>query len=135
MKRLELTHVRVCRRCGRGRAELVSSAGEVAAVPLDPARARALRSSAADLRPLADLVLAQLAAAGSEVRDVVLDVEDGVMRGLLSIARGAETDVVVCTPQEAVELVARGGLALYATDDAIAYPAGRETAPPTETLH
>ena len=105
MKRLELVRIRVCNRCGRGGAELRGEDGERLVVPLDPVRAR------------------QLAAAGVEAREVVLDVADGRLRALLSFVRAGETDVVGCTTDEGVALALRGGLRLYATDEALAHAA------------
>ena len=75
------------------------------------------------MRSFTDLVLEQLGAAGVEAREVVLDVTDGRLRALLSFVRAGETDVVGCTTDEGVALALRGGLRLYATDEALAHAA------------
>jgi hypothetical protein len=123
MKRLDLTRVRTCERCGRGRAELESEDGVVLSVPLDPVRVRELarKADADELRPLSDLVLGELATSGATVQEVVIDVADGQLRALLSYVRGGESEVVACTAQEGVGLAVRGGLRLYATDEALAH--------------
>ena len=125
VKRLELVRIRVCNRCGRGGAELRGEGGERLVVPLDPVRARQLADAGReeDVRSFTDLVLEQLAAAGVEAREVVLDVADGRLRALLSFVRADETDVVGCTADEGVALALRGGLRLYATDEALAHAA------------
>lgn len=122
MKRLELKQLRVCQKCGRGRAELESSDGAHLSIPLDPVRARELsgRHAEDDVRWLADLVLGQLASSGARPTEVVLDRGAGGLRALLSFTRGTEHDVVACTAQEGIGLAIRGRLALYATDDAFA---------------
>jgi hypothetical protein len=126
VKRLELAKIRVCDRCGRGGAELRGEEGEVIVVPLDPVRARQLRTSDTDdVRPLTDLVLAELRANGCEPREVVIDVLAGRLRALLSVVRAAENDVVECTAEEGVALAVRGNLRLYATDEAVAHATAR----------
>jgi hypothetical protein len=127
VKRLELARIRVCPRCGRGDAELRPVSGDadrVVTVRLDPVRVRQLAGHApADgLRPLVDVVLDRLVADGARVAEVVLDVLDGRLRGLLSLVRSGETDVVECTAEEGVALAVRGGIRLYATDEALAAP-------------
>src|SRR5256886_17420877 len=108
MKRLELARVRICERCGRGRAELRSEDGKTLTVPLDPVRARELADarSAEDERAFTDLVLAELGAAGLQAREVVLDVAHGQLRALLSWVRRDEPAGVARTAQEG------GGLAV-----------------------
>ena len=125
VKRLELVRIRVCNRCGRGGAELRGEDGERLVVPLDPVRTRQLADAGReeDVRSFTDLVLEQLAAAGVEAREVVLDVADGRLRALLSFVHADETDVVGCTADEGVALALRGGLRLYATDEALAHAA------------
>ena len=125
MKRLELVRIRVCSRCGRGGAELRGEDHERLVVPLDAVRARQLAdaSRSEDVRSFTDLVLAELAAANIEAREVVLDVADGRLRALLSFVRADEPDVVGCTAEEGVALALRGGLRLYATDEALAHAA------------
>lgn len=128
VRRLELARIRVCDRCGRGRAELRGEDGERLSVTLDPARARELTRPVArdDLRTLTDVVLEHLDASSLVPREVVFDVVDGRLRGLLSLARGKESDVIACTAEEGVALAVRGGLKLYASDEALAHPtAGR----------
>jgi len=137
VKPLRLTRVRVCDRCGRGRADLATDDGTTLTIPLDAARAAELASAdgASGLQPLSAVVLAGIVAGGGVPTDLVLDVAGATLRGLLSIARGDDTDIVVCTPQEAVSLAVRGGLKLYATDDAIAHQAARPAKASSETLH
>ena len=63
------------------------------------------------------------AAGAPRRRCVVLDVADGRLRALLSFVHADETDVVGCTADEGVALALRGGLRLYATDEALAHAA------------
>ena len=136
MKRLELKQVRVCSKCGRGRAELESSDGDQLEVPLDAARARELSGRPDELRSLSALVLEQLAACGARPGEVVLDVGPAGLRALLSFARGAESDLVACTAQEGIGLAVRGALALYATDEALSLDAAGAGDPgPDTTVH
>jgi hypothetical protein len=133
VQRLELMRVRVCRRCGRGKAELAADGGATLTIPLDAMSARELsaRPGASDMRSLAELVLEKLA----EAREVVLDVDDGVLRALLSHGRGSEVDVVTCAPQEGLGIAVRGKLKLYATDEAIALVGEGVRQDEPETLH
>jgi hypothetical protein len=126
VKRLQLARVRICQRCGRGRAELESADGASITVPLDPLRAHELerQPDADDVPWLSTVVLALVRSSGGTVREVVLDADPHGLRALVSISRGDDTEVVACTPQEGVSLSVRGAIALYATDDAIAI-AGR----------
>jgi len=125
VKRLELVRIRVCSRCGRGGVELRGEDAERLVVPLDAVRARQLAGGGReeDVRSFTDLVLEQLAAAGVEAREVVLDVAEGRLRALFSFVRTGETDVVGCTAEEGVALALRGGLRLYATAEALAHAA------------
>ena len=132
MRRLALVRIRVCTRCGRGGAELKAEDGAKLVVRLEPARAVELRAGSRgdDMRWLPDVVLAQLAASGLGVREVVLDVVDDTLRAFLSLAKegdaSAEPDVVGCTPEEGVAIAIRGGHRIFATDDALA-PARRRS--------
>jgi hypothetical protein len=125
VKRLELTRLRVCQRCGRGGAELRSADGELIVVPLDAVRARQLRDAEGDVHTLTELVLQQLRAGGGAPAEVVLDVVSGKLHALFSLVRGEEHDVIDCTADEGVALALRGGLTLYATDEALAHAAAR----------
>jgi len=131
VRRLALVRIRVCTRCGRGGAEFKAEDGGRLVVRLEPARAVELRGESKndEMRWLTDIVLAQLEASGQSVREVVLDVVDGVMRAFLTLAKAddapAEPEVVGCTPEEGVAVALRGGLRLFATDDAFAAPRGR----------
>lgn len=131
MRRLELVRVRVCGRCGRGGAELRGEDGEQLVVSLDPEHARQLAGprSADELRSLGDLVLERLAAAGMEVAEVVIDVAEGRLRALVSLVSAGEADVVGCAVGEGLTLAVRGGLKLYATDEALAHAAARTGKP------
>jgi len=120
VKRIELKRVRVCSRCGRGRAELESPDGDRLEVPLDAPRARGLSGEQDEVHTLATFVLEQVAASGAEAGEVVLDVGPSGLRALLSLLRDGEAEVVACTAQEGVELAVRGDLSLYATDQALA---------------
>jgi hypothetical protein len=122
VKRLELVRVRVCQRCGRGRAELEGADGAALAVPVDPVRAHELErhGEGEDVPWLSALVLELVRGAGGNVREVVLDADGRGLRALVSITRGDDTDVFACTPQEGVGLAARGRLPIYATADALA---------------
>jgi len=121
VKRLELVRIRVCDRCGRGGAEFKGDDGERLVVPLDAVRARQLGDAHGkdDVRSLTDLVLEQLAVAGVEAREVVLDLADGRLRALVSVQHADETDVVGCPADEGVALALRGGLKLYASEEAL----------------
>ena len=136
MKRLELGAVRICRRCGRGRATLTTDDGDTISIPLDPARARVLGRSdgTGDVPWLAGLMLQGLARDGLDPQEIVLDLQDGVLRALVSCRRGEEPEMFACTPQEGVELANRSGVSLYATDEALAHAASAG-ASPGETLH
>ena len=143
MKRLELVRVRICARCGRGGAELKRDDGETLVVPLDPAHARRLAGTDGDdVRPLVDVVLAGLASAGLTPAEVVLDAAAGGLRALVSLVRAGEPEVVDCPAGEGIALAVRGGLKLYATDEALAHVAARAGHPEhhrgtggSDTLH
>jgi hypothetical protein len=137
VKRLELAGIRVCQRCGRGRAELAASDGTTITVALDPVRARELAGEVPhdDVRTLGELALALLTASGAEVKEVVLDTGPVGLRALVSLARGADGEVVSCTAQEGVGLAVRGRLKLYATDEALANAVARSGAGGSETVH
>jgi hypothetical protein len=136
VRRVELSAVRICERCGRGRAELTTGDGTMLAVPLDPMCARELAAGGdTDVQSLDALVLAGLEAAGIALREIVLDVQAGVLRALVTYARGSEVDVAECSPQEGVRLAVRRGLRLYASDEALAHAAARPGTRGSETLH
>jgi hypothetical protein len=137
VRRLELARIRSCRKCGRTAAELRSEDGVAVVVPIDAHRAREL----ADGRPpdalgsLTELVLAQLQAAKRRPTEIVLDVRDGRLCGLVAFVDDA---VVGCTAEEAIALAVRGQLPLYATAEAVTHAtarAGRTEHPGGETLH
>ena len=98
---------------------------------LDAPRARELAGQQDDVRSLASFVLAQAAETRTTFGEVILDDGPAGLRALLSITRDGESDVVACTAQEGVELAVRAGLAVYATDEALA----RDTEAPGNTLH
>ena len=136
VKRLQLARVRVCQRCGRGRAELEAADGTSITVPLDPLRAHELeRRDGEDVPWLSAVVLALFRSSGGTVREVVLDAEPHGLRALVSVSRGEETDGVACTPQEGVSLAARGGIPLYATADALATAGGTSDREGHDRLH
>ncbi len=131
MRRLALVRIRVCTRCGRGGAEFKAEDGGKLVVRVEPARAAELRgeSKSDEMRWLTDVVLAQLEASGQGVREVVLDLVDGVMRAFLTLGKAddasAEPEVIACTPEEGVAVALRGGFRLFATDEALTAPRGR----------
>jgi hypothetical protein len=137
VKRLELVRVRVCKRCGRGGAELRSSDGDKLVVPLDPVWARELQDAAADgVRSLTELVLS---GSGISPGEVVLDVDADRLRALFAFTRDGDSDVVSCPAGEGIALAVRGSLNLYATDEALAHAAARqrksERKGGSETIH
>jgi hypothetical protein len=122
VKRFELVRVRICERCGRGRAELEAGDGTSLVVPLDPVRAHELErhgEPADDVPWLSAVVLGLVTASGGTVREVVLDADAHGLRALVSISRGDDVEVVACTAQEGVGLASRGKLPIYATTDAL----------------
>ena len=123
VKRLELARIRVCNRCRRGVAELRGADGESLNVPLDAIRARQLSGDGRneEIPSVTELVVAELAARGLTLGEVVFDVSDGRLRALLSLARGDDHEVVECTAEEGVSLAVRGRLKIYVTDDALAH--------------
>jgi len=127
VKRLELSRIRACSRCGRGSAELRSDDGDRLVVSLDPVRARQLSATDAtgDLRSLTDFILDGLGS--RRLGEVVLERADGRLRALLSLLRDDESEVLACTAEEGVALALRGGVRLYATDDALAHGASPGT--------
>jgi len=131
VKRLELVRIRICKQCGRGGAELRSDDGETMVVALDPVRARELRGDppSDDVELIVDHLLASLRRDGGSPQEVVLDLSDGTVRGLLSCSRGEEHEVLACTAEEGVALAVRGGLKLYATEEALAHATARATKP------
>jgi hypothetical protein len=137
VKRLQLARVRICQRCGRGRAELESADGASITVPLDPLRAHELerKGETDDVPWLSTVVLGLFTSSGGTVREVVLDADTHGLRALVSISRGDDTDVVACTPQEGVSLSARGAIPLYATDDALASVGGTPDREGHDRLH
>jgi hypothetical protein len=129
VKRLQLARVRICQRCGRGRAELEGADGVALTVPLDAVRAHELERHGEpdDVPWLSAVVMGLLEAVGGSMREVVLDTDESGLRALLSIARGDDTEIVACTAQEGVGLAARAGVPLYATAEALA-----DTGQPTD---
>ena len=137
VKRVEVARIRVCGRCGRGGAELRTADGEQLVVPLDAIRARQLSATEepGDVRSLTEVILATFAMADVVVGEVVLDVSDGRLAALVSLDGGEHPEVVACTAEEGVALVVRGGVKLYATDEALAHGSPRPQKPAPETVH
>jgi hypothetical protein len=131
VKRLELVRVRICAKCGRAAADLRTGDGDALTVALDPLRARHIRGEAPsdDVEPLVDHVLASLRRDGGNPQDVVLDLCDGRLRALLSSRRGEEHQVIACTAEEGLALAVRGGVKLYATEEALAGASARVGTP------
>lgn len=123
--RLALGSIRICRRCGRGRAELLTEDGEALVVRLDPGRARILHDlgrddvAAPDLPWMTALAVADAETAGRRVTDVVLDAGPHGLRGLVSWLGDGTTDVIACEPQEALEWAMRTTAPVFATDEAL----------------
>ena len=69
------------------------------------------------------------------LREIVIDTAEHGLRALVSLGREAETEVVVCTPQEGLGLAVRGKVPLYATAEALAATAAATNAGGGETLH
>jgi hypothetical protein len=86
------------------------------------------------MRWLTDVLLAQLEASGSVVREVVLDTVDGTLRAFVTLGKAddeaQEPEVVACTPEEGVAIAIRGGHRLFATDEALTAP--RRTGEPRD---
>jgi hypothetical protein len=136
VKRLEIAGVRICQRCGRGRADLTAPDGTTITVPIDPARAQELAAPGSDdeVPWLSSVLLGLLRGGGLALREIVLDTADHGLRALVSLAREKDTEIIVCTPQEGVGLAVRGKVPLYATAEALA--ATTETSDGGgETLH
>jgi hypothetical protein len=136
VKRVELGDVRICRKCGRGRANLLTDDGDMISIPLDSARARVLGVPPADgdVAWLSTLVVERLTQDGRTLHEIVLDLDGPVLRALVSCRRDAELEVFACTPQEGVEIASRANVPLYATDEALAHATGT-AGPSRETLH
>lgn len=98
---------------------------------LDAPRARDLSGQQDEARSLTAFVIARAAESQTTFGEVILDLGPAGLRALLSVTRAGESDVVACTAQEGVELAVRAGLAMYATDEALA----REVEAPRSTLH
>lgn len=136
VKRLELQEVRICKKCGRGRALLLSDDDDSLSIPLDPVRARRLAGERDDVRCLGDFLIDHLREGGIPPTDVVLDRVPAGLRALVSLRRGEEIDVLSCTAQEGLEIALRGDLHLYATADVFETQADRVSErDPGETLH
>ncbi len=133
MKRLELSGIRVCERCGRGVAELQGPDGESLVVKLDAVRARQLSGTAdgAEMRSLIDAVLAELGAAGVVVSEIVFDASEGRLGALVTLLRGDDAEIVACTAEEGVAVAVRAQVKIYATDEALSHAAARPGKPAT----
>ena len=137
VKRLELAGLRICQRCGRGRADLTAPDGTTITVPIDAARAQELAATTSDdaVPWLSSLFLGLLRAGRLTLREVVLDTAEHGLRALVSLGREKDTEIVVCTPQEGVGLAVRGKVPLYATEEALAATTAATNAGGGETLH
>jgi len=99
-------------------------------VALDPVRARQLRCQGSDAgRTLTDVTLEAIGAGGATVSEVVIEVSEGRLGGLVSLVRDGDPDVVACTAEEAVALAVRGAVKMYATDAALAHASARPAKP------
>jgi hypothetical protein len=136
---LAVKELRVCQKCGKGRAALVADDGTLVTIPLDRTRAHELSTDPDEheLRSLTELLLEQMLATGTTVEEVVLDIGPAGVRALLSLTNEAgHTEVVAATPQAGIGLVVRGGFKLYATPEVLAGSTDTLDAPdPGETVH
>ncbi len=130
VQRLRLAGVRICQRCHRGRADLVTDDGTTLKVALDPHAAHELAATdeADDVKTLSALVIAQLVADGAKPREIVFDVERGVLRALLSFTHGDDPEVIACPPQDGVTLGMRASLNFYATEEALEHASAEQPA-------
>jgi len=138
VRRLELGTIRICKRCGRGRAELLTEDGDAVFVRLGPNRARVLAdldgTRESDVPWLGAAVARRAADAGVHVADVVLDDGPEGLRGLVTSGRAGEDVIVVaCEPEEALETALRAGVPIFATDEALRPDPDAER--PGHTLH
>lgn len=124
MTPLELKRIRACPRCGRGVAELETPGRGIVRVILDAVRVRELSGGDDDPPPVSRVLLAALERAGTPATEVVLDLVPEGLRGLVTLGGGPDGEVFACTAQEALSLAVRGGLRVYATDEALAGTAG-----------
>lgn len=129
--------IRICKRCGRGRAELLADDGASLTVRLGPNRARRLSDPDAegdDVPWLAAVVVRGAADAALRVADVVLDAGPHGLRGLVTWVRaGDDVTVAACEPEEALEAALRLSVPIFATDEALRPDPDAER--PGHTLH
>jgi hypothetical protein len=138
VRRLELGAIRICGRCGRGRAELCTEDGGSLVVRLGAHRARRLAppgtGAVEDVPWLGDVVLGHAADLGLRIADVVLDDGPQGLRGLVTWTQaGGDVTVAACEPEEALEMALRAGVPIFATDEAL-HP-DRAPERPGHTLH
>lgn len=137
MRRLELGAIRICKRCGHGRAELLTDDGESLSVRVGPNRARVLAAlesgSTEDVPWLGDVVAGGAQTTRLCVSDVVLDDGPVGLRGLVTWTGDDGVTVAACEPDEALETAMRMGVPIFATDEALG--AASATEPPGHTLH
>lgn len=138
VRRLELGTIRICKRCGRGRAELLTDDGESVSVRLGANRARLLADLGGqppdDVPWLGDVLARGAAGAGRRVSDVVLDDGPHGLRGLVTWADDEQAAAVAaCEPEEALEAALRTGVPIYATEEALR--PGSDGERPGHTLH
>lgn len=138
MRRVDLGTIRICKRCGRGRAELIAGDGDTLVVRLGPNRARLLADLPEREQPdvpwLGALVVRRAAEEALTVSDVVLDDGPQGLRGLITWAAGdASVTVAACEPEEALETALRLGVPIFATDEALRRES--DAAPRGHTVH
>ena len=105
-------------------------------VRLNPTRARRLldNEETDDVEWLTHVLLEGALASGHRVRDVVYDVEDSTLRGLLTYERDGELHVLACAPEEALEVTMHIEVPSYATEEALAL-SGEGTEARSPALH
>jgi len=138
VRRLELGAIRICKSCGRGRAELLTDDGDTVVVRLGPNRARVLAdldgTPTDDVPWLGDVVARRAADIGLHVADVVIDDGPKGLRGFVTwVNEGEDVTVAACEPEEALETALRMGVPIFATDEALRPDPDAER--PGHTLH
>lgn len=115
MKRLEIVGLKACPHCHRAIAYLMSEDGEhTLGIALDACRAREISRDPEDPgreKFLTDLLTQLLASSSCTPRQAVLDWnEKGFLMGRIDLT----TEIISCSPQEAVALVVAAGIPFYA---------------------
>ena len=117
MKRLALLGLKPCPRCHRAVAYVMTEGGEhTLGIALDAIKTREISRRSEERgqeKFLTDLVVKLLALSSCIPREIVLDWDE---EGFLFARVDLATNLISCSPQEAVALVAAAGMPLYATE-------------------